>query len=330
MRKILLKLTIALAIVAAVTGILVHKYGYSRKPMVFRGAVLRDDTDPLKQSPIANVQIEAFDRSETFTATSDASGAFTLTVNPGWLPRGPITFEFEHSGYKPVHFTVTSSNQLYIVRMEPTVRGSAPEAEGGGKPVKIQNVRVRYTFTNVTTINQGTVAKEFQVVNRANVPCDGRRPCSPDGKWKAAVGRISLDPQKGDEFRNVRVSCIAGPCPFTKLEPANLPGPVRKLEVTALDWSDTANFLLEADVTRTVIAESSRQLFPFVIGRAMSFSLPAAAEGPTVVADLNGEEIIFPLGPRTILDWANCSVEAAGGGGRIYRCELKAGYRFQE
>ena len=52
-------------------------------------------------------------------------------------------------------------------------------------------------------------------------------------------------------------------------------------------------------------------------------------EGPSVVADLNGEEIVFPLGPKAILSWATCSVET-GPGPRTYRCELKPGYEFQQ
>ena len=63
---------------------------------------------------------------------------------------------------------------------------------------------------------------------------------------------------------------------------------------------------------------------------AALFALPANAEGPSVVADLNAEEIVFPLGPKLILSWATCSVEVAPGGNKIYRCELKPGYQFQQ
>ena len=69
-------------------------------------------------------------------------------------------------------------------------------------------------------------------------------------KWKAAVGSISLDAGEGNEFRNARVSCIAGPCPFTKIESHNFSHDGRTLNVSALDWSDTATFLLEAEVDR--------------------------------------------------------------------------------
>jgi hypothetical protein len=101
------------------------------------------------------------------------------------------------------------------------------------------------------------------------------------------------------------------------------------LQINALDWSDTASFLVEAEVTRTMATESIRQSFPFLTGKTMTFVLPAGAEGPSVVADLNGEEIVFPVGPKAILSWATCNVET-GPGPRTYRCELKPGYEFRQ
>ena len=102
------------------------------------------------------------------------------------------------------------------------------------------------------------------------------------------------------------------------------------MTISALNWSDTASFLVEAEVTRTMPSEFVRMSYPFVIGQAMTFALPAAAEGPSIEADLNGEEVVFPLGPSLILSWANCSVEIPPGRDKIYRCELKPGFEFQK
>ena len=87
--------------------------------------------------------------------------------------------------------------------------------------------------------------KTFHVVNSGNVRCNGRYPCSPDGEWQAAVGFSSLEAPRGDYFSNARVSCIAGPCPFTKIryDGFSRGGPSVRVEV--LDWSDTTTFLFE-------------------------------------------------------------------------------------
>jgi hypothetical protein len=106
--------------------------------------------------------------------------------------------------------------------------------------------------------------------------------------------------------------------------------PSRKIEITALDWSDTASFLVEAEMTRTMTTDMVRQSYPFVTGQTISFALPAAAEGPSLIADINGEQIVFPLGPNLILSWTTCSVEMAQGGNKLYRCELKHGYQVQQ
>jgi hypothetical protein len=189
---------------------------------------------------------------------------------------------------------------------------------------------VRYTMKNQTTMDVGSLAKQFEVVNTGNIPCAGHRPCSPDGKWKASTGSLSLHAGDENQFRNVRVTCIAGPCPFTKVTAGDLSRPSRVIGVSVLNWSDTASFLVEAEVTRTAVTDTIRRSYPTIIGQTMTFALPAAAEGPTVEANLNGEDVMFPLGPKLILSWANCNVEIAPGQNRIYRCELKPGYQFPQ
>lgn len=325
---------VAAVIAAGVTARLVYIYRSRTRPVVLTGAVIRQDTDPRKQAPIANAKVAVVDGTADESATSDASGLFKLAVHPFLLVRNrPITLRFEHADYQPLKITTGAGNQLYVVRMEPLVRKAVTEPDRQESPTKlvqIANVRLRYSVKNQTMIDVGSVAKQFDVVNTGDVPCRGQRPCSPDGKWKASTGRLSLDAGNGNEFRNVRVSCIAGPCPFTRLEPNDLSRPSRKIEITAFDWSDTASFLLEAEVTRTMTTDMVRQSYPFNIGQTMSFALPATAEGPCIIADVNGEQIVFPLGPSLILSWTTCSVEVAQGGNKLYRCELKPGYQFRQ
>jgi hypothetical protein len=320
----------ASAIVVSIVGI--RAYRKSTQPVVLTGSVLRMNPDPQKQAPIGNAKVSVVDGEPEELTTSDSSGLFHLKILPGLLRTRPVTIRFTHAEYKPLEITVGDRHLLYIARMEPVAREEPAKALDHAEPaevVKIRDLRVRYSLKTQSTVSVGSVARQFSVVNTGNVPCKGQHPCSPDGKWKAAIGRISLDAGTGNEFRNIRASCIAGPCAFTRLTPADLSQPRKLLDIDALDWSDTASFLVEAEVTRTMITEAVRQSFPFIIGRTMSFALPGAAQGPSILADWNGEQIVFPLGPKLILTWATCTVEAAPGGS-VYRCEAKPGYQLQQ
>jgi hypothetical protein len=175
----------------------------------------------------------------------------------------------------------------------------------------------------------GSVAKTFEVANTGGIPCNGHPPCSPDGRWKASRGSTSLDAGQGNEFVDVRRSCIAGPCPFTSTEINQTAEAGRTLSVTALDWSDTATFLVEAEVTHLMLTELIRESYPVIFGNGMNFTLPANAEGPSIEAEVNGADIVFPLGPDLWLSWATCTVKVEGDRSKLYRCELKPGYRFQ-
>jgi hypothetical protein len=196
--------------------------------------------------------------------------------------------------------------------------------------VEIRNARVRYSFKDESTVGVGSVAKQFTAPNTGNVPCRGEKPCSPDGRWKATSTPFSLDAGDGDEFRNVRLSCIAGPCAFTRIDSATPTEPARKIDLSVLNWSDTADFLVEADVARTMVTDVVRDSYPYIIGQTLSFALPPSSEGPSIEAELDGQSIVFPLGPALILSWGDCSVEISADGNRIYRCAVKPGYRLQQ
>ena len=157
--------------------------------------------------------------------------------------------------------------------------------------------------------------------------CKGQHPCSPDGKWKAALGSGSLDAGPGNVFRDARVSCIAGPCPFTRIEQDNFARAGQIITVSARDWSDTATFLVEAEVFRPMASQTEHWSYPVVFGDQLSFTLPADAESVSIEADLDSQTIIFPLGPSLSLSWATCD-SGTQGRVRVYRCALKPGYRF--
>lgn len=292
------------------------------------GAVLARDTDPRKQMPVAGAEITAISGVAEGECKSDSTGLFHLTLRPGVTPGQPVTLKFRHPDYQSLELTEPAGDEICLAHMVPI--SNETQIETHGPEVVVADLRVRYSVKTTTTVNIGSLAKTFEVVNTNAVRCLGRAPCSPDGKWKASIGSISLDAEAGNAFSDVRVSCIAGPCPFTTPEPNNFSQSGRIVKLSALDWSATATFLAEAQVVRTTISDMIRQSYPVTFGRAMNFTLPATAEGPSIEASLNGTDIVFPLGPDLNLSWGACTVKLDADRSRLIRCELKPGFRFRE
>ncbi len=296
-----------------------------QKALSLRGAVLVEDSDPRKQQPIAGVAISAGDLAAS-DAKSDSSGFFVLRLRKPIRQGHAIVLSFRDPQYRPLDVNEFVGNKLYVVHLVPLSNNPAPQNQ---PEVKVTNLRVRYTVKAMSALNVGSAVKTFEIQNKGNVPCQGQRPCSPDGKWKAAFGSATLDAGAGNEFRDARASCIAGPCPFTRIEADHFSQGGQIITVSARDWSDTATFLLEAEVSRPMMSQSERWSYPVIFGEGLSFTLPSAAESVSIEADLDGETIIFPLGPSLVLSWAACDAGVNPDRGWVYRCTAKPGYRFQ-
>jgi hypothetical protein len=301
----------------------VHK----AKPITIKGAVLSEDADPQKQLPIADVEITGTNGLAVSSSKSDSSGLFSLTLRRGLRRRQPVTLRFRHPDYQPLDLNEFVGDKIYLARMVPISHETRMQSDH--PEVTVSNVRVRYSVKATAEADIGSAVKTFQVVNAGNVPCKGRHPCSPDGKWKAALNSASLDAGEGNEFRNARVSCIAGPCPFARVEFEDLSRRGRKVNVSVRNWSDTTTFLLEAEVVHPMVSDIVRESYPVIFGPALNFTLPVSAEGPSIEAEINAESIIFPLGPDLFLSWADCHVRVDKEQTKAYRCELKPGYRFR-
>jgi hypothetical protein len=289
-----------------------------------RGAIVEQATDPSKQLPISDVEVTADDNVAVSGASSDSAGFFSLSLHPEIKPGTPIVLKFRNADYKPLDLKVAAGDAIYVARMAPIRR----EAQNRGPEVTVTGISVRYSIETATAVNVGSAVKTFEVVNTGDVPCEGKPPCSPGMRWKAAVGSATLDAGEGKEFRNARLSCIAGPCPFTVIESDSFSKGGRTISASVRNWSDTTTFLLQADVFRRQVADVIRQSYPVIIDQAMNFTLPATAEGASIDAKIDGSPIVFPLGPTPILSWANCSVRTAQDQARLFWCELKPGYRF--
>lgn len=320
--------TAVAVVIAALAAILTLLFVRSIKlrPVVLQGAVIKQDADPNKEQPIADVNVIVASGSESYAGRSDATGFFQITLPRRVRAGQALTLNFRHSGYEPLELREPVENRLYVARMIP-IPPPASHAEDHHPETLVANLSIRYSIKTTTAPEVGSAVKTFQVVNAGNVPCDQKAPCSPDGRWKAAIGTASLGAAEGNVFRNVRVSCIAGPCPFTRIEPDHISQGGRTVKVSALNWSDTTTFLIEAEVFHPGVTDLVRTSYPIVFGRALNFSLPAEAEGLSIEAEIGGERVVFPLGPSLCLTWADCTSHVEQDA-RTYRCELKQGYRF--
>jgi hypothetical protein len=315
-----------LVVFGILTAVFAAVFLHRRQPVTLRGAVLQQDRDPNKQLPLAEVEIVATNALGSAVSVSDSSGAFSLTLPKGLRRRQQVLLQFRRKDYRPLDVDDFIGDKVYIARMVPVREETVSDAHSASF---VSNARIRYSVKATTEANIGTAVKTFQVVNDGNMPCNKRPPCSPDGKWKATIGSLSLDAGEGNEFRNARISCIAGPCPFTKVEQESLSAERRHFNVAVRDWSDTTTFLLEAEVVHPMTSDMIRETYPVIFGRTVNFSLPRAAEGPSIEAEIDGESIVFPLGPDLIVRWANCHVGIDKDQSKTYRCELKPGYQVR-
>lgn len=326
------KLVIWIALIVILCGILpgaliiFHLHRMNR-PIILMGAVIKQGHDSTDQSPIANVIVTAGSGLAVDDTFSNFSGGFGLRLRPEVKRGQAITLAFRHPDFKPVELKDVVSDKLYIVRMMP-LRG-AVESEPNQSETLVSNVLVRYTTVMTSTQNIGSGVKTFQVVNTGNIPCDKQLPCSPDGRWRAHVGSVSLDAGEGNVFRNARLTCIAGPCPFTRVDSDGFSRGGRTISASVLGWSDTTTFLLQGDVFRSQVGETVLQSSAVIFGRTMNFTLPPRAEGPSIIAEMNQSRMVFALGPAAVLSWADCNIRVEKNQAKDYRCELKAGYRFR-
>jgi hypothetical protein len=313
-------------ILAATVGLAVSHY--NQKPLSLKGAVVKQDSDPMKESPITDVEISEASGLATSGAKSNFTGYFTIPLRSGVAANQSVTLQFRHPDYQPLDLTEQVDDRLSIVHLVPIHKET--ERPANRPVIPIANILIRYSTVTTTQENIGTEARTFEIPNTGNVPCNNSTPCSPDSKWKAAIAAESLDAGEGSVFRTARVSCIAGPCPFTRVDLDGFSQGGRHIKVAVRNWSDTTTFLLQAEVYRPQINNIVRTAYPVILGTSLNFTLPPLADGPSIQAEINGENIIFPLGPKPFLSWALCNVSVDKNQAKIYRCDLKSEYGFRE
>jgi hypothetical protein len=325
-------LPLAAAAVAALAIVIALRHWHPTLTTI-QGAVLRKDSDPEKQEPIAGASVTLSRGSTSFGTLSDASGYFKFSMRGVVWPGQELTLTFRHPEFETLEMQIpvqlrTTPRNLIVAAMAPIAAENEPEVSG---PLTVvSHIRIRYTVNTKSDQNIGSAARTFQVVNQANIPCHQQEPCSPDGRWKASVGSVELDAGVGNEFRNVRASCIAGPCPFTRIDSSGFANGGRVIKASAIGWSETTTFLVEAEVFHAGIVSGVRETYPVIFGRTLHFTVPSTQEGVSLEAELDGTEMVFPFSPDLELSWATCSVRQSSEAqkAKTYQCELKPGYRF--
>jgi hypothetical protein len=323
-RKIGIAIWTAVIVGAIATSVFVPRFIRYRN-ITIRGAVIRNSDNPDRRSPLLGVAVTATDGSVLASTKTDIKGAFRLTIRRTFLITHNVKLEFRLADYKPLDIYDPNGSKLYVATLVP--REEDRPGHESREVTRISHVSVRYAITTGAVAEVGSGVKTFRIVNKGNVPCDGRLPCSPDGKWKATLVSASLDAGPDNEFRNGRVSCIAGPCPFTKIDRDDFSKEARVISAKILGWSDTTTFLLQGDSIRHVLVDNIRRAYPVIFDRTMNFSLPASADGTCIEAEMGGTPIIFPINPNLSLSWTNCEVQSEQES-RLYRCELKPGFVF--
>ena len=303
------------------------------RSITLQGTVIQHDADTRKEVPVAGATVTVSKDTVLATTSSAASGYFRVTFRERVRKGETVHLDFRAPGYHPLDMDLnigrpSELKRLFVAEMNPVVVPVATAA--GHPPVPVSNVLIRYTVNYQAETEVGTAVKAFQVVNQGNVPCNPPSPCSPDGLWKASRGSVTLDAGTGNIFHSVRASCIAGPCPFTQVHSGSAEDDEQTVVVSAVDWSDTATFLVEAEVFHKSIASSVRESYPVIYGRDLHFTLPPTAEGPSIEAEIGGTPIVFPLGNSLYMNWATCISRTSPRNkeGMVYQCELKPGFRF--
>ena len=202
---------------AAFATLVVNIHRWAPRYVTIEGAVVREDEDPSRELPIADAEVTASDNVTSVITRSDASGHFKLRFKEGISLGRALDLRFRHPDYHPLDLKLevglnSTKRQLYIAAMKQI---APPITNDSNRPLSVvSNIRIRYTINAQTEENIGSAVRTLQVKNTPNVPCGRLPPCSPDGKWKASTGSVSLDAGSGNEFPQCQSVVYRGAMPI--------------------------------------------------------------------------------------------------------------------
>ena len=200
--------------------------------IILEGVVMRDEANPEKRFPISNVIVSATDGLGGSAATT-ADGMFRLELKPEAKGGAQIALNFKHPDYQ---------------------ERDVIQAIGQGVPYIFYMWPSQYAATTpgarvIPAFYAPVVSRTFQIPNRGSVRCNNQQPCSPDGKWKAALASATIDAGPGHVFISGRADCVAGPCPWSAVETKGFPQiGQRTINVSVRAWSDTVTYRLSGEI----------------------------------------------------------------------------------
>src|SRR5579862_8718926 len=100
-RKIAIGVFVAAGIILVVVVFRKRTHRRVGAPLAIVGAVIKQDADTRKESPIADVEISAPPEFAITNTRSDFSGYFKLNLPQGTDPGETIPLQFSHPDYKP-------------------------------------------------------------------------------------------------------------------------------------------------------------------------------------------------------------------------------------
>lgn len=95
---------------------------------------------------------------------------------------------------------------------------------------------------------RSNLANAAATPNREHDDCDGRSPCSPDGKWFAAITTVQVDASTDTELRNPVVSCSGNYCPWLKVLSTGISADGKHATAQVLTWSGPVVVTLTTEV----------------------------------------------------------------------------------
>src|SRR5882724_615886 len=115
-RKLVISVGGVVVLVAIVVGILASRP--RTRPLSLAGAVMRQDADPKKELPLADVAVAAVSNESVIgNGKSDASGFFSIALRTRlWIGRS-VMLQFRHADYQPLDLRDYIGDKAYLAKM---------------------------------------------------------------------------------------------------------------------------------------------------------------------------------------------------------------------
>ncbi len=266
-----------------------------------------------KELPIADVVITASDGIRSAATRSDASGYFKLVLHKRVLSDQPIHGHFPPSALRTAGLN-RANGKIEDAGPALCCRHGTPHSEdrcsgrskvsSSTQPSPISGLKYPGEVYDQHPHPDECRLRSQDLPGGQQGKCALRSPVSLFAGWQVegdlCDGVARCRDRQYVRQHNRLLHC--GPCPFTRIDSSGFIHGGRNISVTALNWSDTATFLMEAEVYHTAISSEVRELYPVNFGQTLNFTLPPTQEGVSLEAELDGAPMVFPLGPESLLE----------------------------